>query len=119
MKAKNRIVINFLQNLNYGFIKVENNSVVHLTTGHILKFDSNLFEEINEDSTDEDIEKSENINIDINGRTIIVNYIRVIDFYIEEYAIRKSLIEKTTIKNNFDEMRQHLEYKFSQNGHVE
>lgn len=121
MKAKNKIIINFLKNLNtFGFIELGNKSVLHLPTGHIIEYlEISFFGElnINEDSKEETIEQSETLILTLNGKAYNINYRKIIDFYIEEYAKRDVLKNGGNFKASFNHMRKHLEYKFAEEGY--
>lgn len=123
MRAKNTIVINFLKGLRkFGFIGAGVNSVLHLPTGHLLEYPYvPFFGEtiITEDSTEEELENSEIIVIKCGGNEVKVNYLDIIDFYIEEYARRDVLLEGANFKRSFEHMRNHLDVKFLQEGYDE
>lgn len=121
MTAKNKIIIKFLQNLNnFGFINIGERTVLHLPTGHIIEYlQISFFGElnINENSSGDEIEQSEILILKINGNEIKVNYRKVINFYIEEYAKRDVLKNGGSFKASFNHMRKYLEYKFAEEGY--
>lgn len=121
MKAKNKIIINFLKNLNtFGFLEIEEDKILHLPTNHILQaYEQNFFGEINikDDSNEEDIEESETLILKINDNSFNINYRKIIDFYIEEYARRDIIKNGGNFNSSFKHMREHLERKFINEGY--